>query len=164
MRREVRRMRYDERLITRSEASDIGEVLEADFVVVFQAVTLHLEEKRMRERTRKAQTRGRSPQDTTYIEQTYTAEIVAEVEFQVIDTETRREVAEGSVDADASARMTRGVYEGDYRDLDLSRSDHRLFDEEELELSMREIEDELLDLLAPRLADAVFEKILQQIK
>lgn len=164
MRREVRRLRSDERPISRSEASSIGEVLEVDYVLLTQTVLFEVNETRVRERTRKTRTRGRNSQDTTYTEKSYTAVIEAEVEYQIIDTYSRRSVADGSVSADASAKIQRGIYAGDYQDLDLSREERRLFDEERFELDMREIEDELLDELAPRLADKVFEDILKQIR
>lgn len=164
MRREIRRLRYDDRLVTRTEASYIGEVLEADYVVVNQAVTLDMEETRLRESTKRTRTSGRTSQDTTYIEQNYTTVIKAEIEYQIIDTRTRRELASGSVSEDVSARMTRGVYNGDYRDLDLSLSERRIFDTEAREQAIRDLEDELLDKLAPKLADEVFENVLKQIK
>lgn len=163
MRRELRRLRYDNRLITRSEASNIGNELDADFVVVLQAVEFRLEERRMREKTKKTETTGRNPQDTTYIEQSFTGHLEAEIEYRIIDTDSKREVADGSVAASASAKMQRGVYDGDYRDLDLSRSERKLFDEEELDLVLNELEDELIDDLAPQLADEVFEKLLDRI-
>ena len=164
LRREVRRLRYDRKLVTRSEAATIGDVLEADYVVINQAVVFRAEETRLREKTKKAKTRGRNGLDTTYVEQSFTMRIEAEIEYEVIDTETRREIESGSVSSDVSAKMQRGIYEGDYRDLDLSRRERRLFDEEEVDLQIRELEDELLDELAPRLADEVFEELLKHIK
>ncbi len=163
MRREMRRLRYDDRLITRAEASNIGNVLDADYVVILQAVQFKFEERRMREKTKKTETTGRNPQDTTYIEQSFTGELEAEIEYRIIDTDSRREVADGSANASASAKMKRGVYDGDYRDLDLSRNERKLFDEEELDLVLNELEDELIDDLTPQLADEIFEKILNQI-
>ena len=164
LRRELRRLRYDERLITRSEASNIGNVLEADYVVITQAVVFQFEETRMKERTKKTQTKGRNSIDTTYIEQSFTGRLEAEIEYRIVDVQSRREVEEGSVSYDVSEKMQRGVYEGDYRDLDLSRSERKIFDEEEVELAMRELEDELLDELTPRLADEIFAKILDRIR
>lgn len=164
MRREVRRLRSDNRPISRAEASSIGEVLEVDYVLLTQTIRFEVNETRMKESTRKTRTKGRNSQDTTYTEQSYTAVIEAEIEYQLIDTYSRRSVADGSVSADASAKIQRGIYAGDYQDLDLSREERRLFDQERFELDMREIEDELLDELAPRLADRVFEDILKQIK
>ncbi len=163
LRREMRRLRYDDRLITRAEASNIGNVLDADYVVILQAVQFKFEEQRMKEKTKKTETNGRNPQDTTYIEQSFTGHLEAEIEYRIIDTESRREVADGTASASASAKMNRGVYDGDYRDLDLSRSERKLFDEEELDLVLNELEDELIDDLTPQLADEVFEEILKQI-
>lgn len=163
LRRELRRLRYDDRLITRSEASNIGNVLEADYVVLTQAVEFRMDERRMREKTKKTKTEGRNSVDTTYIEQSFTGYLEAAIEYRIINVETRREVGDGTVSADASAKMKRGVYEGDYRDLDLSRNERKLFDEEEIDLAIRELEDEIIDDLAPRLANEVFDAILKRI-
>ncbi len=163
LRREMRRLRLDDRLITRSEASNIGNVLDADYVVITQAVLFQFDERRMKEKTKKTQTKGRNSQDTTYIEQSFTGRLDAEIEYRIIDMDSRKEVGDGSVSADASTKMKRGVYDGDYQDLDLSRSERKLFDEEELDLAMRELEDEIIDDITPRLADEVFEAILKRI-
>ncbi len=163
LRREMRRLRLDNRLITRSEAANIGNVLDADYVVITQAVLFQFEERRMKEKTKKVETKGRNSLDTTYVEQSFTGRLNAEIEYRIVDMDSRKEVADGSVSADADAKMKRGVYEGDYQDLDLSRSERRLFDEEELDLAIRELEDEVIDDITPRLADEVFEAILKRI-
>ncbi|MFK7846724.1 MAG: tol-pal system YbgF family protein [Rhodothermales bacterium] len=164
LRRELRRLRYDDRLITRSEASNIGNAVNADYVVITQAVLFQFEEKRMREKTKKTETKGRNSVDTTYIEQSFTGELQAELEYRIIDMETRKEVGDGTVTADADAKLKRGVYAGDYLDLDLSRSERKLFDEEEIDLAIRELEDEIIDDLAPRLSEEVFDAILRKIE
>ncbi len=163
LRRELRRLRYDDQLITRSEATNVGNVLEADYVVILQAVEFYFEETRAREKTKKAKTKGRNSLDTTYVEQSFTGKLKAEIEYRVIDVETRKEVDDGSVNADASAKMKRGIYTGDYQDLDLSRHERALFDEEELDLEIRELEDDLIDEITPRIADKVFESIIRRI-
>ncbi len=164
LRRELRRLRFDDRLITRSEASNIGNVVEADYVVLTQAVLFKFEERKMREKTKKTKTNGRNSQDTTYIEQSFTGQLEAEIEYRIIDVETRREVADGSVTASSSSKMKRGVYTGDYRDLDLSRSERKLFDDEEIDLALKELEDDVVDDITPALADEVFKKILDRIE
>ncbi len=53
---------------------------------------------------------------------------------------------------------------GDYRDLDLSRSERKLFDDEEIDLALKELEDDVVDDITPALADEVFKKILDRIE
>ena len=60
------------------------------------------------------------------------------------------------------SRIERGVFAGDYRDLDLSGSELSLFEDEE-RLAMEELADELVDTLAERLADRIYERLLRQI-
>ncbi len=163
VRRELRRLRFDTQAVSRAEAAEIGRSVDADLVVAGEVVSLQFEESRVRERTRATRTRGAAGVDTSYIEKSYTARLAAEIEYRVIDAESRRELDAGTVAFDVSRPMTRGIYAGDHRDLDLSRSERELFDEEEFEQIERDMEDELLDKLAPRLADGIFERLLKQI-
>ena len=68
----------------------------------------------------------------------------------------------GTVDAEVSGRVTRGVFAGDYRDLDLSGSELSLFEDNE-RLAEEEMGDELVDLLAFRLAERVYDRLLRLI-
>ncbi|MDZ4701300.1 MAG: hypothetical protein SH809_16430 [Rhodothermales bacterium] len=164
VRRELRRLRYDTQVVTRSEASEIGRAVEADLVVVGEIVRLQFEESRVRERTRTARTRGNAPVDTTYIEKSFTYRLVAEIAISIVDADTRREVDTATITTDVTQALTRGVYAGDYQDLDLTREERERFDEEELAEIERDMEDDLLDKLAPRVADRIFEGLLKQIK
>ena len=164
IRREMRRLRYDERPVTRSEASEIGRVLDADLIVIPQVLTLRFDETRVRDRTRGVKTRDDVPVDTSFIEKSYTGVLEAEIEYRIIDPYERKEVEDGSVKMDVSERMQRGIYDGDWRDLDLSRRQRQLFDEEVVELAERELEDELLDRIAPRLAEEIYEDLLKRVR
>ena len=162
MRRELRRSNPEDEL-TSINAIQIGRLLESDYVVVSRALQFQLEETRVRDRTIEAQTRGRNSLDTTYVKRAYTARLTAEIAYSVLEVESREEVDAGTVQYNVTQRMERGIYSGDYQDLDLSYNEQRLFDPEELEEALRDLEDELLDGLAPRLADELYEKILSRI-
>ena len=162
MRRELRR-RNQNTPLTPSDGVQIGRILESDYILLSQAAAFQVTETRVRDKTIAAKTRGRNSLDTTYVQRSYTAELEAEIVWSLMDVESRREVEGGQVDTKVSARMERGVYSGDYRDLALSYSEQRLFDEEEQQEAMRDLEDELLDALAPEFADVIFEHILKQI-
>lgn len=167
LRRELRRLRYDRSVITRRQASEIGRAALADFVVVGEWTEMKRRERGMKERTRKARFKGRrattgGSNDTTYVEQRFTLELDAEIVYRIIDPRSRREVEKGTVTADASGRIERAVFEGDYRDLDLSGSELSLFEEDE-RLAMEELGDDLVDELAARLAERVYERLLRHI-
>jgi len=167
LRREVRRLRYDRTVITRRQAAEIGRVAEADYVVVGEWTVFERQERNIKEKTRKARMKGRratagGTTDTTYIEQSFRLEFDAEVAFRIIDPRTRQVVDHGTVDAKVSGRVTRGVFAGDYRDLDLSGSELSLFEDDE-RLAEDEMGDELVDLLALRLAERVYDRLLRLI-
>ena len=161
MRRELRR--NDDDILTPLEGAQIGRLLEADMVALSRTTQFQLEETRVREKTVAAKTRGRNSLDTTYVHRSYTARLTAEIEFSLFDVESREELENGTVKYNVTARMEKGVYPGNYKDLDLTYNEQRLFDEDELKENLRDLEDELLDSLAPRFADAVFEDILSLI-
>jgi len=160
MRRELRRNSGD---LTPLDGIQIGRLLEADYILLSRTIQFQLDETRVREKTVEAKTRGRNSLDTTYVHRTYTARLTAEIEYSLFRIESREEVEGGTVKYDVSSRLERGIYSGDYQDLDLTYNEQRLFDEDELKEDIRDLEDELLDSLSPRFADAVFEDILRLI-
>ncbi len=164
VRRVVRRMvSSSSRVIDRSEAIAIGRDMDADFVISGEIVEYRGEEKRVRERTRKARTKGRNPQDTTYIFKTYTLELNAEMDYRVFDVRSRKSLYNGSAKEKVSRKLERGAYNGDYRDLDLSSRDRDLFDELELDEQIQEMEEELSDKLAEKIADKAFDRLISEI-
>ncbi len=167
LRRELRRLRYDRTIITRRQAAEIGRVADADYVVVGEWTVFERQERNLKEKTRKARMKGRrattgGSTDTTYIEQSFRLEFEAELTFRIIDPHTRREVDHGTARAEVSGRVTRGVFAGDYRDLDLSGSELSLFEDDE-RLAEDELGDELVDTLAARLAERVYDRLLRLI-
>ena len=167
LRRELRRLRYDREIITRRQAAEIGRVVLADYVVAGEWTEVKRQERNLREKTRKARLKGRrattgGTNDTTYIEQDFRLELDAEVVYRIIDPRTRREVEKGTVSAEVSGRVKRGVFAGDYRDLDLSGSELSLFEDDE-RLATEELGDELVDKLALRLAERIYDRLLRQI-
>ena len=167
LRRELRRLRYDRTVITRRQASEIGRVAGADYVVVGEWTVFERKERNIKEKTRRVRMKGRrattgGATDTTFIEQTLTLEFEAEVAFRIIDPRTRREVDNGTIEADVSGRVTRGVFDGDYRDLDLSGSQLSLFEDDE-RLAEEELGNELVDRVAERLAERVYDRLLRLI-
>lgn len=167
LRREMRRLRFDRRIITRKQAVEIGRAAAADYVVVGEVVEVNRDERIRKERTREARFKGRrstngtSGRDTSFVEQDLTLEIEAEVEYRIFDTRTRREVYKSKVSVDVSDRVKRGVFAGDYRDLDLSGSELALF--EDAHLALLDLTDELVDKLALSYAESVTDRLLRLI-
>lgn len=167
MRRELRRLRYDRTVITNRQAAEIGRVVGTDYVVVGEWTAFVRKERNLKEETRRARMRGRAgtvggSRDTTYVEQRYTLAFEATLAYRIIDPHTRRQVDQGTVEADVSGRARRGVFAGDYRDLDLSGVQLGLFEDEERQ-AVEELSAELVDALALRLADRVYDHLLRLI-
>lgn len=168
IRRELRRLRYDRTTISRNQAAEIGRAARADFVVVGDWSAFEQVERNIKEKTRKARLRGRGStvsggRDTTYIEQELTLELRGEIAYRIIDPVSRTVVDEGRLDDRVSKKINRALYAGDYNDLDLSGKQRSLFEDEE-RIAMEELSNELVDDLAARLAERVYDRLLRQIR
>ena len=164
LRRELRRLRYDRRGITRSEAAEVGKVLDTDYVVLLEAKSYKEEERNVREEARKAPLRGRTGGDTTYVMRRVTLALDASAQYQILDPYTRGVVDIGVVKADVAGEVRHGFYGGQYRDLVLSDDEQRLFDEAAQRAKRQELEDRLVEKLAERLSDRLFDVILSRIR
>jgi len=162
--REIRRLRFRDKEITRQMAARIGQNLYTDFVVIGRVETYLQEEKILQEKAHKVRLRSDKSLYTSYIEQKYTVKLTAEVKYQIIDSTMRRVVDNKTVNTEVSDQFRRGIYDGDYTNLDLSRSERRLFNREELHRAEQELEDRLIDKLAERLADSIYKRIFRLIK
>lgn len=169
LRRELRRLRYDDVILSRKDAADIGRVVDADLVVVGELTRFEAEERNIRNREREARLRVRGSTrtgdhtvDTVYVEQSYTLDYDATAEYRIIDARTQRVLDEGTVRANASERLERGVFAGDWEDLDLSGSQRALFEDGD-RLGRQELTNELVDDLATKIAERVYERLLREI-
>ncbi|MEM1043777.1 MAG: hypothetical protein AAGI91_14265 [Bacteroidota bacterium] len=117
-------------------------------------------EERARE-TREARTRRGDRVTYTRIEDE--VEIEATVVFDLVETDARRVLCSREVGRSANLRIARGVYDGPVRTLDLSRAERRLFNEEARADAERALEDELIDALAERIAEAAFDCLLAEV-
>lgn len=167
LRRELRRLRYDRTIITREQATEIGRVVNADYVVVGELKDFEWKERNVKNRDRKAKLKGRPSStdgntETTFTKQSLTLEWQVDIAYRIIDPRTRRVLEERTVYASASKRYDRGVYEGDYRDLDLSGSDLSLFEDDE-RIAHEDLAAELADELALRFSERLYERLLREI-
>jgi tetratricopeptide (TPR) repeat protein len=162
--REIRRLRLRDSEITRQMAARIGQNLYTDFVVIGSVETYQQEEKILQEKEHKVRLRSDKSLLASYIVQKYTVKLTAEVSYQIIDSIMRRVVDNKTVNTKVSDQFRRGIYDGDYTNLDLSRSERELFNREDLHLAEQELEDRLIDKLAESLVDSIYERIIRLIK
>ena len=164
VRREMRRITgRAARVVSRNDAIDIGRAVDADYVVAGEMTRYQDEEKGVRERTYEVQTRGRNPIDTSYVVRRYTINRDARVAFRIYDVRRRASVDQGSADARTSLEVERGVYPGNYNDLDLDGNQLALFDPYEIDRQNQTLDEALADEIAGQLADKIIGEILQRI-
>jgi len=138
----------------------ILEEVRADYGVLIEIVNLTRSEQNVRERVRTAQTEGGGTQRYTHQEGTQRYEIQVRV---IIVDPSGREVENFASGDNESGPFERGVYDGDLRDLNLSRSERMLFDEVQQAQVRAAIEDRLIAQLAERIAGQVFERVLRRV-
>jgi tetratricopeptide (TPR) repeat protein len=161
--REIRRLRLRDREITQRMAARIGQNIGADFVVTGEIRTFLENEIITQEKEHEAPFKRDKSKVGVYIEQRYKLKLTTRIRFQVIDSLTRRILAEDSARSEASDQFRRGIYEGDHTELELSRSERRLFDRDRLRRAEQELIDRLIDKLAERLAEKIYNRTLHFI-
>lgn len=164
VRREMRRITgRNARIVSRGDAIEIGRVIDADFIVVGEINRYREEHKRVKERTYETQTRGRNSIDTSYVVRQFTIERDARAAYRIYDVRSRSSIESGSVNGEASLEVERGVYPGDYNELDLDGNQLSLFDPDEIRRQDEEIDEQLSDQLASQLAERIMNEILKRI-
>jgi hypothetical protein len=138
----------------------ILEAVEADFGVLVEISAMAQTERNVRQQVRTAETSRGGTARYTHEEGTLTFDI--RVEVLVVDA-VGRELEEFAVTENASGSFERAVYEGDSRDLDLSRSQRRLFDPVIQAERMAAIEDRLMREVSATLADRIFRAVLNRV-
>jgi hypothetical protein len=166
IRRALRRSDLDRTALSRHEAARVGREAAAELVVVGAWTRLERHERQQVDRVRKVRFKRRAvpeggARDTSFVEQRYRLVLDAEVSFRIIEVHARRQVEDGKADASVSGQVTRALFAGDYRDLDLTGAQRDLFEGEREAVDA--LTDELLEKLAPRLAEAVRDRLLSQI-
>ena len=159
------------RPLTSRQAATLGRDLGADFIVAVDFVHLEREETVESTWTRSARFRRHISgdddsisRDTTYTEQRLSVDLEAELAYRLIDPHTRRVLEKGTVETDVDGELGRGVFEGDWKRLDLSGNERDLFDPDVQRQREAEIEVELVDRLTERLMDDLYEDVLGEIE
>ena len=151
----------DERDGRRGTSAELARLLDADL-----AVATRLDDFTRAEEERERETRTadrRSGGTATYTRVTPDLALSATLVYEVVDARSRRVVCEGEVERRVDTRLRTGVYAGRVSDLDLDRSEPRLFDEEYLDDEERDLEVRLRVALAERLADRVYRCVEREV-
>lgn len=138
----------------------ILEEVGADYGVLIEISLMTLSHRNIRQRVRTARTRGGGTVRFTLEEGTLRYEINAKV---ILVDQTGRQIGNFAVSETESGPFERGVYDGDPRELDLTRSQLMLFDPARQAQARAVIEDRLIAQLAEELAGHVFERVLRRI-
>lgn len=176
-RRVLRRFELDRRMLSRAEVARIGRALETDLVVTADLIAFREDADDIEqetavapwfpETTSRSATAGRErsgPVDTTFVIERYDRELTATVEVRLIDPRGRRTLSTERITAEVDGPMERGVFEGNWRNLDLSGAERSLFHPEDLRQRERELELLLVDELAAAVADDTFRRIIAGIE
>lgn len=162
--REMSRLRIRGGVIPDRTAAAVGLALGADFVVVGWLDAYLEEDGPAEEIARKAPLRRDRTKSAAYTERRYTAKLTAEVVYRVLDPATRRVLAEDKVATHASAVFRRAVFDGDYTTLDLGREERALFDKEGWLRAEEELQADLVDRLAAKIAPALYDRVLRFVR
>ena len=132
----------------------------ADFGVMVELTGLFAAERNLRRQDHQARTKdGRI---TSFVEESGTVNYTLEAQVTIMD-DRERIVAETTERSTRRGRFERGVYQGDYRELDLSRGERRLFDPVVIGQRLAQIQRGAVSELADRVADEVFDRVLARI-
>lgn len=143
------------------EAVDVGRAVGAHRVVITEVEAFEWDTSGVRIQERVATLQGGG--NTVYRVQTGTVRVAATVGFLVVDPSSRRTVDQRSFTIRTSTPLEEGIYAGDPALLDLSNRDRLLFTPSEQAAREAEAIEELQDLLAERLAEDLFERLVASI-
>lgn len=132
----------------------------ADFGVMVELTGLFAAERNLRRRNHQARTKDGLL--TTFVEESGSVSYTLEAQVTIID-DRGRIVSETTERATRRGEFERGVYQGDYSELDLSRGERRLFDPAVISQRLAQIQRRSVSGLADRVADEVFDRVLARI-
>ncbi|MEM1268524.1 MAG: hypothetical protein AAGI08_00625 [Bacteroidota bacterium] len=161
VRRSLRDLRLRRQVLSDRQIGQITRDVDADLGMFVEFDRFTLREEGVKERQRSVETSNGV--DTTFTELKGRLRMTARIVYTITD-ERGREVYESRIEDNVSEKFERGEYAGNYRDLKLSRSQRKLFDQDRLEEEERELERELVDKLSRRLASAVYDRLQREVE
>ena len=132
----------------------------AAFGVMVELTGLFATERNLRRENHEARTKDGSV--TSFVEERGTVSYTLEAQVTIVD-DRERIVSENIERATTRGRFERGVYQGDYRELDLSRGELRLFDSGVIRRRLAEIQRGVISEFSDRVVDEVFARVLARI-
>ncbi len=161
VRRALRDLSLEREPLSPRDLADLGRTLGVDAVF---AAEVNRFERTVTEKDREeksARTRGGERIAYTRIEDEVL--LSATVAFDVVEAGTGRVLCEREVERSVRDRIARGEYGGSLRTLALSGSERRLFDADARAEAERDLEDDLVRVLAERLAETAFGCLLREV-
>lgn len=144
-----------------TQAASLGRALGADLVVRMSVDSTRTQERDVRTERRTA--RLRTGEDTAYTVRAGTRELWARLRYDVIDVQDRRSVSEDVVHAEGQARFREAVFQGNWRQLMLSRDEQAVFGDERRRHERHQLWRSLTDELNERVGRELFEDILRLV-
>lgn len=164
MERLLRRDRADRKILLRQELRSLGRELGVDVIVAGELIRLDQAEEVISERRVPIRTTGRSGVDTVFVQQEMRMAIGLRAAYRVIDVNTGAIMEEGEVPAAGVSEFRRGVYAGDWRTLDLSGNQLRLFNLEQVYEGIVEAERGLARTLATEIRLKAFAAAMSTVE
>lgn len=142
-------------------AASLGRALGADLVVRMSVDSTRTEERDVRSERRTA--RLRTGEDTAYTVRSGRRELWARVRYDIVDVRDRRSVGDDVFQVEGQARFREPVFQGNWRQLMLSRDDQPLFGDESRRDQRRQLWRSLSDEMIERVQRELFEDILRLV-
>jgi tetratricopeptide (TPR) repeat protein len=160
VRRTARRLDYNRSVLSRRDAADLARELSADIIVFGEVDEFSTYESDIKEKVRSVKTKDGV--DTTFVEVSGRIRYELELSYRIV-SDRGDLIDDGEVEDRESGKFKRGEYDGDYRDLDLSRSQRKLFDIERYIDVERDVEEDLLTRIAKRYSKHVFDRLTREV-
>jgi tetratricopeptide (TPR) repeat protein len=162
VRREMRRVDGGRRSVGgTSQAANVGRALGADLVVRMVVDSTRTEERDVRTERRTA--RLRTGQDTAYTVRSGRRQVWARVRYDIIDVRERRSVSDDVFHAEGEARFREPVFQGNWRQLALSRDEAALFGDDARRDQRHQLWRSLADRMTERAGRELFDRILRLV-
>jgi len=161
IRRQLRGLEFDRDALTTARASEVGLLVGADLMVVPLLERFEYYDTGTRSH-RTVPTRD--GHQATYVVIEGERHLAATIRYAVVDVGRRQVLGRSPVEVDLHRPSRRAVYQGDVRNLILSRAEQAYFDRPSLHAVDRELERELMRELAKAYLAAAYEDVLKGVE
>lgn len=161
VRQRIRQLGFGRGPLSRRDARMLAADLDADFVVLPEVERFEWTERNVRDRPKQARTH--SGKEVVYSEIRGKIEYEARVRLMIVSRSGDVLVDDHFQDR-RSRDFKRAEYDGDYRDLDLSSSDRKLFRRDHLDDLLSEVENDLIDRVTQRIAERAYDRLGHEVR